>query len=185
MTHWEAYEQIAAGLLNDFSSHFGLDRVEGKQKLPGQNSGTTWEVDAKGVRDSDGAIIVVECRRYLGRKINQEAVAGLAYRIADIGAKGGIVVSPLELQMGARNVADAEQIVSVQLDANSTPTDFAMRFLGRLLLGASVEFRLGVSIDSVVEVFRMCEFCHQRFVVVENEHRCPKCEQISSLPFFF
>ena len=179
MEPWEAYEQVAAELLNQFPTDFGLDRVEGKQKLPGLKSGTTWEIDAKGVRDSDGAIFVVECRRYPDRKVSQDAMAGLAYRIQDIGAEGGILVSPLELQSGARSIAEAEEIVEVQLEPNSTPRDFAMRFFGRLMAGASVEFGVALSARFDAEVLRQCEICGQRFSVVENESRCPECQEIS------
>ena len=184
MTHnvmepWEAYEQVAAELLNRFATDFGLDRVEGKQKLPGLKSSTTWEIDAKGARDSDGAIFIVECRRYPDRKVNQDAMAGFAYRIQDIGAQGGILVSPLEPQSGARSIAKAEEIVEVQLEPNSTPRDFAMRFFGKLMVGASVEFGVALSARFDAEVLRHCEVCGQRFSVVENERRCPDCQEIS------
>ncbi len=179
MELWEAYEQVAAVLLNRFAAYFGLDRVEGKQKLPGLKSGTTWEIDAKGVRDSDDAIFVVECRRYHNRKVNQDAMAGLAYRIQDIGAEGGILVSPLEFQSGARSIAEAEEIVEVQLEPNSTPRDFAMRFFGRLMAGASVEFRVALNARFDAKVLRQCEICGQGFSVIENEHRCPDCQESS------
>lgn len=173
---WEAYEEVATALLNQFASHFGLAWVEGKQKLAGLESGTTWEIDAKGVRDPGGAIVVIECRKHLNRKVTQEAIAALAYRIQDIGAEGGILVSPLGLQSGARSIAEAEEIVEVQLDSNSTAKDFAMRFLGKLMVGASVEFRVALSMMLDAEVLRQCKICGQRFSVVENEHRCPDCD---------
>jgi hypothetical protein len=43
---WERYQAVAAELLNRFADRFGLDRVEGKQKIQGDNS--TWEIDARG-----------------------------------------------------------------------------------------------------------------------------------------
>jgi len=58
----------------------------------------------------------------------------LAYRIIDTGASGGIIVSPLNLQEGAAKVAAAENIIDVQLDAESTPDQFAMRFLNQLMI---------------------------------------------------
>jgi hypothetical protein len=42
---WETYEEVATYLLNKFSSEFGLDRVEGQQKVQGKLSGTTWTID--------------------------------------------------------------------------------------------------------------------------------------------
>ena len=85
MPSWKNYQAVAAELLNRFAAHFQLDRVEGEQKVYGKVSG--WRIDAKGVRELDGAIIVVECRRK-GRRFDQENLGAIAYRIRDIGAKG-------------------------------------------------------------------------------------------------
>jgi hypothetical protein len=114
-TAWEQYEQVAIYLLNQFAHEFGLDHVEGKQTVPG-HSGTTWEIDGKGVRvGPEEAIVVVECRRYLNSRQSQEKVAGLAFRLTDTGASGGILVSPLGLQEGAKKVAGYSDIVDVRL----------------------------------------------------------------------
>jgi hypothetical protein len=83
-------------------------------------------------------MILVECRRKK-RKLDQETLGAIAYRIQDTGAEGGIVVTPLQLQSDASRIADANEILAVQLDATSTPTDFAMRFLDKLMAGASSE----------------------------------------------
>jgi hypothetical protein len=40
MKTWESYEQVSHYLLDKFASEFGLDRVEGKQEIQGQRSGT-------------------------------------------------------------------------------------------------------------------------------------------------
>jgi hypothetical protein len=93
---WETYEEVARFLLEEMSDTLGLglERVEGKQKLAGK-SGTKWQVDAKGVKAEDGAIVIVECRRWTTSKPDQEDVGAFAYRIGDVGAAGGIVVTPL------------------------------------------------------------------------------------------
>jgi hypothetical protein len=135
---WESYEEVAAYLLDRFAQEFGLDRVEGKQDVKGHRSGTSWEIDAKGVRTSDGGFFIVECRRYTTSKQSQEKVGGLAYRIIDSGAAGGILVSPLGLQEGAEKVASAENIFSVRLDENSTRHQFTMQFLNKFMVGACV-----------------------------------------------
>jgi hypothetical protein len=132
---WRSYEEVAVHLLNQFAKEFGLDRVEGKQEVTGQRSKTIWEIDAKGVRDKDGAFMVVECRRYTTSKQNQGKVGSLAYSIIDSGAMGGIIVSPLGLQEGAQKVAAAENIVEVRLDENSTPEQFVMGFLDKIMVG--------------------------------------------------
>lgn len=130
-TKWKDYEEVATYLLNEFAKEFNLDRVEGKQKIDGKRSGTTWEIDAKGVREDDGGFMIVECRRYTKSKQSQEQLGGLAYRILDTEAAGGIVVSPLGFQQGAEKIGQSENIFNVTLSPDSTPTEFHMGFLGR------------------------------------------------------
>ena len=132
---WRSYEELAAWLLDQFAHEFGLDRVEGKQNVTGRRSGTSWEIDAKGVRERDGGFMIVECRRYTKSRICQEQVAGLAYRILDSGAIGGIVVSPLGFQEGAAKVAASEGIFAVTLDPSSTPASFLIGFLDKFRVG--------------------------------------------------
>ncbi|HZL37072.1 MAG TPA: hypothetical protein VFC78_17260 [Tepidisphaeraceae bacterium] len=149
---WKSYEEVAAHLLNQFAKEFGLDRVESKQKLRGHQSKTTWEADAKGVRDTDGAIMVVECKCFTTSRLCQGKIGELAYRIIDTGAMGGIIVSPLGLQEGARKVAKANNIVEVHLDENSTPEQFVMRFLNKIMGGFADAIQL--KDDVTVEVIR-------------------------------
>src|SRR5438067_1665602 len=44
MPQWESYEQVGTYLLDQFAAQFGLHRVEAKQEVPGQRSGTSWEI---------------------------------------------------------------------------------------------------------------------------------------------
>jgi hypothetical protein len=106
---WETYEEVARFLLEEMSDTLGigLERVEGEQKLAGK-SGTKWQVDAKGVKTEDGAIVIVECRRWTTSKPDQEDVGAFAYRIGDVGAAGGIVVTPLGVQEGGQKIAEYE-----------------------------------------------------------------------------
>lgn len=62
---WETYEQVTRQILEQVGVLLGLEleRVEGKQKLVGK-SGMEWTIDGKGVKTEDGAIVVIECRRY-------------------------------------------------------------------------------------------------------------------------
>lgn len=132
---WEQYEQVAVYLLNQFAHEFDLDHVEGRQTVPG-HSGATWEIDGKGVRvGSEEAIVVIECRRYLNSRQTQEKVAGLAFRLIDTGAAGGILVSPLGLQEGAKKVAAHSDIVDVRMEPSSTNTEYLMRFLNKVFVG--------------------------------------------------
>ena len=72
-----------------------LERVEGKQHVYGSLTTTDWEIDGKGLKVGDEGFIIIECRRYPKVKQNQEQDGGLAFRISDTGASGGIYVSPL------------------------------------------------------------------------------------------
>ena len=88
MKDWERYEKTAQYLLNQFAGEFGLGKVEGKQIVPGK-SGTSWEIDAKGVKLDGQAILVVECR-LRNASIDQGQLGKLSYTVHDIGAEGGI-----------------------------------------------------------------------------------------------
>ncbi len=151
-TAWRSYEEVAVHLLNKFAREFGIDRVEGKQDVSGHRSKTVWEIDARGVRQKDGAFILVECRRYTTSKQNQEKVGSLAYRIIDTGAIGGIIVSPLGLQEGAQIIAEAENIVEVHLDENCTPEKFVISFLDKIMAG--VADTVALKDEAKVEVIR-------------------------------
>lgn len=120
--------------------------------MAGRRSGTRWSIDAKGVLTGSEGFVVVECRRQTTSRAEQEDLGGLAYRILDAGASGGIIVSPLGIQEGAKRVAAAEGIIEVTLDENSTTTDYIMRFLGRTLAGASLsaDTRAGATFAATV-----------------------------------
>lgn len=170
---WKTYEEVAAYLLNQFPADFGLTRVEGKQTVEGLRSGTHWEIDAKGVREGNQGFIIVECRRYTTSKQSQEKLASLAYRITDTGAGGGITVSPFGLQEGARKIAAAENIVEVRLTPNSTPHDFTMQFLNKIMIG--ITDRISISDHVEIRIDQLCSKCGKMFTVKENESICPNC----------
>ncbi|TBV00028.1 hypothetical protein DNJ95_02390 [Stutzerimonas kirkiae] len=127
---WRAYEELAQSIIKELATEFGLEGIEGKQIIPGK-SGTNWEIDAKGIRSGDSGVILIECRRYLNYRIKQEQMAAVAYRIDDIGAVGGITVSPLEPQEGARILAEYENITHMTLDPDSTPENYFVNFLSK------------------------------------------------------
>jgi len=172
---WKSYEEVASYLLNQFATEFGLSRIEGKQKVTGKRSGTEWEIDAKGIKKGDEGFVIIECRRYTKSRQNQEKTAALAYRIKDTEAEGGILVSPLGIQEGAAKIVKADNIVSVQLGPNSTPHEFSMRFLNKLMVGIRSGFVMGDSCSA--EVIRTCANCGQKFEAVYKEKLCSTCAQ--------
>lgn len=171
---FETYEQVALFLLNQFAEHFGLNRVEGKQILPGR-SGTNWKIDGKGLKMGNEGFIIVECRRYTTSRPNQESLGGIAYRILDTAAEGGIIVTPLGIQKGAAMVANAVNIVSVRLDGNSTSTDYVLQFLNRVMIGGSLN--LGGTLHTVYTASqgRTCQNCGEVFQPNHDEWYCPRC----------
>ncbi|MEO6224498.1 MAG: restriction endonuclease, partial [Sphingomicrobium sp.] len=106
-------------------------------------SGTEWEIDAKGIQEANGATIVIECRRYKNA-LNQEALAAVAYRIHDVGAAGGITVSPMPLQKGAAKVSAANNIQHVRLTPESTKEQWAAH------IGSAMHY--GITMRSEVKV---------------------------------
>jgi Restriction endonuclease len=141
-TEWKTYEEVAAYILEQFASTFGLDRVEPKQKVKGR--ATDWEIDAKGVCEDGVGFLVIECRRYTTRGLSQEHLGSLAYRIKDMGAAGGIVVTPLDLQAGATSIAAAENIKHVTLNPESTTKEYVMQFLNQIFVGEA-----GMAMDQI------------------------------------
>lgn len=133
---WQSYEKVARYLLSRFAETFDLGDVEGKQIVPGL-SGTDWEIDAKGVVEGGAGFVVVECKRYTRSKIDQETMGGLAFRIEDTGAEGGIFVTPIGYQEGAEKVAAHRDIKTALLSAESTTTDYVLRFLNHVFIGLS------------------------------------------------
>ncbi len=141
-TKWRTYEELAQLIIKELATEFDLGEVEGKQVIPGE-SGTSWEIDAKGVRIGDSGVVLIECRRYLTSKIKQEQMAAIAYRIKDIGAVGGITVSPLEPQEGAKILAAHENITHVVLDPESTTENYFASFLNKAFVKTTEKLGVG------------------------------------------
>jgi hypothetical protein len=135
---WETYEQVAIYIMNQIAEHLGMGRVEGKQHVYGSRSGTDWEIDGKGVKVGDEGFVIIEARRYPKSPQKQEQVAALAYRIMDTRASGGILVSPLGFQEGAKKVAAAENIQELFMGPESTRTSYVVKFLNHIFVGISL-----------------------------------------------
>jgi hypothetical protein len=144
---WKRYEAAVRQILDEFAHHFGIHRVEGKQSIRGLRSGTEWEIEAKGIPGQSKGFFIIECRRGTRSTLDQEQLGGLAYRIIDSGALGGIMVTSIGDQKGPLKVAKAAKIITVKLNAGATPKKFPLDFLGDLIL-RPVVFR------SACEIFR-------------------------------
>ena len=170
------YEEVATELLNRLAEELGLDRVEGKQTIIGKLlQDTSCTIDAKAVVDGGERFLIVECRRHTTKAIDQEQMHGLAFRVINYGADGGIIVSPLGLQEGAKKVANGMNILEVRLTAESTVSDFALQVLDKLFLGFTATATLSAKV--CVRLLRQCPNCGETFPEKES-HSCfaPRAE---------
>ena len=141
---WKSYEEVAAYLLNQFAEHFDLGRFDGKQIVAGE-SGTSWEIDAKGYSEDNQHFVIVECKRHTKAGISQAITSSLAWSIQDTGASGGILVSPLGLQAGAKKVAAKADIHEVIMREDSTTTEYLIKFLDKVCLGLTDVISLSIT----------------------------------------
>ena len=153
LTPWPAYEDVARRVLADMREALGIANVEGKQVLEGASS-ANWEIDAKAWTADGENFLVVEARRHTTSGLKQEELAAIANRIKDVGAQGGIVVSPLPLQRGAKTIAASENIAHVRLTADSTFERYLAEFLGRRFIGVSVIESVTLSDSCDAQVIR-------------------------------
>jgi hypothetical protein len=94
--------------------------------------------------------VIIECRRYTTSRVSQEEVAAVAYRMRVTGAKSAIIVTPFELQKGAKNVAATEGITHVKLAADSTTADYVCEFLEQVFTGISATVMLRGSLSVLI-----------------------------------
>lgn len=135
---WETYEQVARRVVADLRHELGIADVTGRQELKGE-SGAIWTIDGKATCGASDGFFVIEARRHTASGQKQEHMAALAYRIQDLGGAGGIIVSPLPLQRGAKLIAAHEQIAELRLSADSTTENYVAQFLEQTFHHATFE----------------------------------------------
>lgn len=79
-------------------------------------------------------------------------MGAFAYRIKDLGAAGGYMVTPIGFQDGADKIAKYEGIHEIRLDADSTATDFTVEFLDKVVHGRSATLKLNLRISATASV---------------------------------
>ncbi len=142
---WRSYEEACAYMISHLADRLGVTGLEGKQRLRGKISSTRWEIDAKAIDVATGKIVIVEARRHTRARLNQEAVAAVAFRVQDLGAAGAIIVSPHSLQKGARLVADATQVRHVIMAPDSTPDQWVAQLGDVVFVGLHDRVDLNIS----------------------------------------
>lgn len=134
---WRRYEEAARTILANIGHALGITSVGPKQKMPGA-SGTEWELDARAWAEGEEGFLVVEVRRYATSRLKQEDMAAIAFRVEDVGASGGIIVSPLPPQRGAAIIAKSKGLKCVTISLDSTAETYLAEFMGRKFHGVQV-----------------------------------------------
>jgi hypothetical protein len=170
----EQYEDVTKTILNALRSHLGLACVQGEVRHEGE-SGTAWNVDASCYRQDDGALLLVECRRKTTRRVDQEEMAGFAFRIGDTGASGGLMVTPIGYQKGAKAVAGATRIGLATLNPDATSREYTLEIAERLFHGLLISDH-GHETDHVF-VHRTCGACGGELTARDagETYTCPAC----------
>ena len=137
----KAYEIATVTILNHLREKLAFERAIGSTRLRGV-SGTEWNLDAVCYGKGSVRIVLVECRRKAKRRVEQEEMAGFAYRVRDVGASAGLVVTPIGFQRGAKAVAKYEKIGMATLNPEATEQDYALRIAEQLFAGKSLSGQL-------------------------------------------
>jgi hypothetical protein len=147
MAGWMRYEEVVRLIVDQYRKAFGLDRVEPKQKIPGE-SGTEWEIDIVAYANDGGKLILFECRQQKS-KIKQGAVGDFAFRIDDTKAAKGYFVTPLGFQKGAEIVAQYKEIGCIRIPRDATAENHIVQFLDSVFI--KVTDRAGVTDRGTIE----------------------------------
>jgi hypothetical protein len=101
----------------------------------------------------DGKIVLIECKRYPDRKVTQGEMGEQAYRIIETGAAGGLFVTAVGYQEGAKLVANAAKIGMATLNLDATEREYDLDIAGRLFFGREAKggIRIGATASASVE----------------------------------
>jgi len=149
---WKKYEEVASELLYRFRKDLGFTSICGKMKIKGKFSGTTWEVDIL-AKKCDGNFIYIECKRYPDRRINQETVASIYFKVIDTGAVSAITISPNPRQKGANKVGAAANVEHIQLNADANPSEYILKTAEKFYIGRKDD--VGISIKERITITKI------------------------------
>lgn len=170
------YEAVVRQILGNLRERLGVCEVRGPARYRGRRSGARWSIEASCHRVRNGALVLVECRRKTTSRVKQEEVAGFAYRVRDIGAAEGLMVTPVGYQRGARIVAGAERIGMAILNADATESEYFLRIADRLFRGLRAGDIVSIGLRERALVRRTCA-CGRRVVSRgDGTFYCPRCD---------
>jgi len=122
--------------LNSVKEQLHLGKIEGEQRIKGKSG--EWHMEVVAYDAGNGKPVLVECKHW-SRKIPRDILAGLAYKIKDVGGERGIIVSTLGLQKGALDIAKHEniEVIILKREATSDNYDLVLPSRGRHHVGMS------------------------------------------------
>ena len=135
MPQCRSYEEVGTYLLDQFAVDLGLGSIEPQNNITSKKSMTPWQIDAKGSRQGNKGVVIIEFRCYTTSRQTEERIGAFAYKIIDTGAKEGIIVNPLELQEGAKKIATSANVINVKLNENCNYREDMMQFINRVMIG--------------------------------------------------
>ena len=107
-------------------------------------------------------------------------MAEFAFKIQDIGASEGLMVTPIGYQKGAKIVAESERIGQATLNPDATDSEYILEIAERLFRGLLISDH-GRGADSIF-VHRTCSACGSTLVTRDNGQTfiCPICTSMRS-----
>ncbi len=120
---WRSYEEVARHVLHHFADLLGISEVEAKQRLMGA-CGTQWVIDAKGVAADGDGFLVIECKERTNKRLDQDTIGALAFKVRDLAAKSAVIVTSVGLQKGAQQIAKDYNFHTVFLPKDQTFEEF-------------------------------------------------------------
>jgi hypothetical protein len=78
-------------------------------------------------------------------------------------------------QAGAKKIADAENIISVQLDQDAMPTDFVMQFFNKVRVGITMSAKSSAVLKP--NSMRAGAKCGKRYPSEEHDSLCGDCRK--------
>lgn len=123
--------------------HFGCRPLTVNRSLFSPRSGTTWEIECKGVRFGSETLFFIECRRYTTSLLDQESLGGLTYRIRDSGAAVASSFRHWGFKKVPRRSRRQKTSSPLKLNPDSRPELYVARYLDQLRTG--IQDRLWLS----------------------------------------
>jgi len=127
---WKTYREATRQFLKDVRSYISAEHIEEGQKVR-MNNGSECEVDVAAYRIGGEGIIVFECKRW-EHSLDQGALGKFHYGIKNASVNSRIIITPIDHQECTAKLAQAEKIIEIKLDFNSTSKRYIEKIVSRI-----------------------------------------------------